>query len=144
MGDGPMKDLYMKRKRSVYRNFVHTEREITENILYFTVIGKTEEVQDVCEGLASQPYAGLLRMEYDTFECPEGVLLLRIYSAKATREKMIARLKDYVSADKIIKFGKEESWADQSIACAGDDMVKHLRDIYEPVSIKGWRNMIRI
>lgn len=144
MSEGPMKQLYLMRRNSVYRNYVHTEREITDNIVYITIVGREDEIQSVREDLKTQPFSGEIRTEHDTFECPDGGALLRIFSSDATREKMAERLKDYVGAEQIIKFGYEEPWADQSISCVGDDMVRQLKKLYEPVSLKGWRNMFRV
>ena len=145
MVPGPMEKLYLQRKSSIHRNFVHTEREITENILYITVVGNNEEIQKISSDLVLQPFYSQIRIKTTSFDCPEGVELLRIYNARATREKMVERLKEYVSAGKqLIKFGSPEEWADDCFPYAGDDMIRQMKKIFEPVSIKGWRNMIRI
>lgn len=144
MGEGPMKELYMKRRTNPYRNFVRTDREITENILHFTIVGTPDEVHDIRDDLLLQPFSDEVRTDFSTYECPEGVQILRVYSALASKEKMIRKLKEYVSAEKVVKFGIEESWADTCFPYAGDEMVRELKKEFEPVSLKGWRNMIRV
>ncbi len=144
MSDGPMKNLFLQRSGSPYRNFVHTEREIRENILNFVTVGTKEEMEALARKLSHQAFSDRIRIEYDSYRCEEGDVILRVYSAEATRERMLKRLKEYLKAEKIIKFGKEEPGADEVISYTGDRMAREIKKRFEKVSIRGWKNMLRI
>ena len=143
MKEGAMKRLYLRKSGSLYRNFVHTERDVHENIINFVTMGSTGEMQAFREKLLSQPFSGQIRIDLDTFGCDDGDVILRVYSAAATRERMIRRLMRQLGAEKIIKFGLDEPCADEVLPFTGDRMVKEIKRRFETVHISGWRNMLR-
>lgn len=143
MQPGSMKHLFSRRSGSPYRNFVHTEREITEDIVNFVVVGEIDSVQALCSKLKMTPFSGRLRTQYDSYGCAPGEIILRVYSADATRERMIARLKESLQAERVIKFGKPEADVDEVLPYTGDRMVKELKRRFEAVDLRGWRNILR-
>ena len=91
-----------------------------------------------------EPWAGEVRGVLDTFDCREGEEILRIYSSATTRKAMLEELKKYVGAPRTVSFGISEEKCDVVIPDAGGgNMVKELKKRYEPVDIRGWRNIIR-
>ena len=144
MDDGPMKKLFMNRRGSLYRNYVHTEHVVYEDIVNFVIVGEEAAVRVFAEELMAQPFAGRIRVDFDTFGCDEGEMIVRVYSAQATRERMIGRLKKELGAEKIIKFGIPESCADENLSNSGDSMVKEIKRRFEPVDLRGWKNVVNI
>ena len=143
MKDGAMKRLYQKKSGSLYRNFVHTDQDVCTNILNFVTVGTQEEMQAFRTALMAQPFADKIRTDFDTFGCDEGEVILRIYAAGATRDRMIHRLMEQLGADHLIKFGLPEPCADEVLPRTGDKMVKEIKKRFETVSLRGWKNMIR-
>ena len=144
MEEGPMKRLYRKKSGSLYRNFVHTDRNIRENIINFVAVGEEESIRALHDRLMKQPFASQIRTDFDTYGCEEGDMVLRIYSADATRGQMIRRLKDQLGATKTIKFGRYEACADETHSCTGDRMVKEIKRMFETADIRGWKNILRV
>ena len=48
------------------------------------------------------------------------------------------------NTEKIVKFGLEEKGVDVCLPCHGDEMVREMKRMFEPVSLKGWRNMLKV
>ena len=144
MKEGPMKRLYRKKSGSLYRNFVHTERNIRENIINFVAVGDENTIHKLHDHLMQQPFSGQIRTDFDTYGCEKGDMVLRIYAAEATRGQMIRRLKEQLGATRTIKFGLPESCADETHTCTGDRMVKEIKRRFETVNIRGWKNILRV
>ena len=121
-----------------------TDRDVHTNVVYFLTIGPRAEIEAFWDKLLKQPFADRIRIVEDTYKCAEGDLILRVYSADATRKRMLKRLKEYVQAEKIVKFGFEEQGVDVCLPCHGDEMVKEIKRMFEPISLKGWRNMLKV
>lgn len=144
MAPGAMERLYRQRRVSPYRNYVKTDRDIHTNVVYYLTIGPEAEVEAFLDRLMRQPFADRIRPVLDTYKCAEGDLILRVYSADATRERMLKRLKEHLQAEKIVKFGFEEKGVDVCLPCHGDEMVREMKRMFEPVSLEGWRNMLKV
>lgn len=135
--------LYMKKKGSPYRNYVSTEADIVDSVLYFLVIDRQEAVRRLHARLLEQPWAGRVRPVFDTFDCREGELILRIYDRGATRRSMLEELREYTGAPRTVLFGNKEGECDVVIPDAGGgNLVRELKKRFEPVSLRGWREMI--
>ena len=136
--------LYNKKKNSPYRNYVHAEEDVVDDVLYFLVVDRKERTEALFKRLMAEPWAGEVRGVPDTFDCREGEEILRIYSSAATRKVMLEALKEYVGAPRTVSFGIQNEQCDVVIPDAGGgNMVKELKKRYEPVDIRGWRNIIR-
>ena len=58
---------------------------------------------------------------------------------------MLGYLQRYVGAPKVITFGTETDECDVHIKDAGrDQTVKELKKRFEPVSLKGWKNILHM
>ena len=142
--EGTLKEIYMKRRLSPYRNYVHTDRDITENVVYYVMVGKRDEMEQFAEEIRQQPWADGVRVGLDGYDCGPDEWTLRIYSSGATREKMLQRLKEYMSCSSIVKFGQHENGADVFLPYHGDVMMKEVKRRYAPVDIRGWRNILHV
>ena len=92
--------------------------------------------------LLEAPWADTVRIKTDDRHIPEGYRCIRIFPATATKEHMLARLQEMTGAGNIVTFGSEKEHCDVFIANADKDlMVKELKRRFEPVSLKGWRNI---
>ena len=143
MREGPMKRLYRRKSGSLYRNFVHTERDVRENIINFVTVGEEHRIRDLGVKLKEQAFSGEIRLDFDASGCDKGELILRVYAASATRERMIAWLRQSLKAKTVVKFGRLEPAADERIPYVGDRMVKEIKKRFETVDLRGWRNILR-
>ena len=140
-----MSRIYNKKRISPYRNYVRTNSEITRDVIYILTIDRSEKIDRLHEKLMAQPWADKCRTNFDTFDCEEGEKILRIYAAGANREDMLKYLQRYVGAPRILTFGNDPGECDVLIEDAAHDrMVKELKKRFEPVSLKGWSNIIHM
>ena len=140
-----MARLYHKKRVSPYRNYVRTNKPITENVIYILVIDHEQDIDRLCQKLMSQPWADRCRVNFDFFDCEEGEKIMRIYAAGSSRKEMLRHLQRYVGAPHVFTFGTGEDECDYLIDDAGrDQLVKALKKKFEPVNIKGWRNIIHM
>ena len=141
-----MARLYRKKRVSPYRNYVRTDNPITKDVIYILVIDREEKIDRLREKLMAQPWADRCRTNYDTFDCEEGEKILRIFTKEATRENMLNYLQKYIGAPKVVTFGKsEDRTEDIYIEDAGkDSVVKELKKRFQPVSLKGWKDIFHM
>ena len=138
-----MHALYLKKNTSPYRNYVHSEEDMVDNVVYFLIIDQKERVERLYDALQQQPWAPRVRAAFDTFECREGEVILRIYSCEATRRNMMKELQEILGAPRTVLFGNIPGECDVLIPDAGGGyMAKELKKRFEPVSLAGWRSMI--
>ena len=140
-----MAKIYRKKRSSPHRNYVRTNARITEDVVYIQVIDREEKIDRLHELLLQQPWAAQCRTNFDTFSCDEGEKIMRIYTAEATRSAMLSLLQKRVGAPQVLTFSSEVGEGDIIIADPSHDrMVKELKKRFEPVSLKGWRNILHI
>ena len=140
-----MARLYHKKRVSPYRNYVRTNEPITENVIYILIIDNEQNIDRLHQKLMSRPWADRCRVNFDFFDCEEGEKIMRIYTAGASRKEMLRHLQRYVGAPQVFTFGTGEDECDYLIDDAGrDQLVKALKKRFEPVNIKGWRNIIHM
>lgn len=140
-----MARLYHKKRVSPYRNYVRTNEPITEDVIYILVIDHEQNIDLLHRKLMSQPWADRCRVNFDTFDCEKCERIMRIYTAGSSRKEMLRHLQRYVGAPQVFTFGTIRDECDYLIDDAGrDQLVKALKKQYEPVNIKGWRNIIHM
>jgi len=140
-----MAKLYHKKRSSPYRNYVRTNATINKDVLYILVIDHEKNIDRLHEKLAAQPWFDRCRTNFDYFDCEEGEKILRIYASEANRPAMLRYLQRYVGAPRVVTFGSEEDECDVHIKDAGrNQMVKELKKRFEPVSLKGWKNILHM
>lgn len=138
----PLYTLYLKKKDSPYRNYVSTDEDVVENVLYFTIIGPDVRITELHDLLMQQSWADSIRTRFDIFDCREGELILRIYDHRATQRAMLEELRQYTGAPRTVLFGIRPGECDVLIPDAGGGhMVKELKKRFEPIDIRGWRDI---
>ena len=138
----PLYTFYQKKKDSPYRNYVSTDEDIVENVLYFTIIGPDVRITELHDLLMQQSWADSIRTRFDMFDCREGELILRIYDHRATQRAMLEELRRYTGAPRTVLFGIRPGECDVLIPDAGGGhMVKELKKRFEPIDIRGWRDI---
>ena len=139
----PLYALYQKKKDSPYRNYVSTDEDIVDNVLYFTIIGPDVRITKLHDLLMRQPWADSIRTRFDIFDCHEEELILRIYDHRATQRAMLEELRKYTGAPRTVLFGIRRGECDVLIPDAGGGhMVKELKKRFEPIDIRGWRDIL--
>ena len=140
-----MARLYHKKRVSPYRNYVRTNEPVTQNVIYILIIDNEQNIDRLHEKLTAQPWADRCRVNYDTFDCEPGEKIMRIYTAGSSRKEMLRHLQRYIGAPEVFTFGTIRDECDACIDDAGrDQLVKALKKRFEPVNIKGWRNIIHM
>ncbi|MBQ5359925.1 MAG: hypothetical protein IIU47_02645, partial [Lachnospiraceae bacterium] len=103
---------------------------------------RAERVEALCRELAEQDFASRIRTVFDTFDCREGEKILRIYSAAANRRDMLEELRRLTGAPRTVFFSSRKGECDVAIPDAGGgNLVRELKKRYEPVSLRGWKNI---
>ena len=150
------KDLILEEVRDTHHHTHHTptpevedepvpDLAINKDVLYILIIDREENIDRLHEKLKEQPWIDKCRINFDYFDCEEGEKILRIYAAEANRPAMLGYLQRYVGAPKVITFGTETDECDVHIKDAGrDQTVKELKKRFEPVSLKGWKNILHM
>ena len=140
-----MARLYHKKRSSPYRNYVRTNKPVIHDVIYLLVIDREEKIDRLHDQLMAQPWSCRIRTNFDTFDCEEGEKIMRIYPASATRSAMLKELQSRVGAPRTVTFGDRADDADVVISdIEHDQMVRELKKHYQPVSLRGWRNIIHL
>ena len=142
-----IRDVYERKRYSPYRNYVPRDNEdaYLNNTIYFYILDRTEKVDNLMSALIGAPWASSVRIKADDRHIPEGYRCIRIFPAAATKEHMLARLREMTGARNIVTFGSEKGQCDVFVENADKDiMVKELKRRFEPVSVKGWRNIFSL
>ena len=139
-----MREMYVRKRISPYRNYapVVENEDYREKTIYYFIVEAQDTVEKIIAEVRSAPWAERVRISEDDREIPEGYRCIRILPKDASKENMLKRLVEMVGVDKTITFGSAEGRYDVLIHDANKDiMVKELKRRFEPVSIKGWRNI---
>ena len=138
-----MRLLMEKKRRSPYRNYVHGPTGPDARVLYFLLIDTPERMDDICEDLRSRPWADQFRILRETSEIP-GYDRLKIYDRDVSKEAMLRVLEERLGTKKTVTFGVVPGHYDVLIRDADrDQVVKELKKRFEPVDLRGWRNILR-
>ena len=144
LNNDAIREVYSRKRVSPYRNFAPRlpYEDYTEQTIYFFILEKAEKVDAVEREIKASPWAGTVRFRYDTRDIPEGYKCIRIFSSAATKEAMLQELQHMVGAKDILTFGSMPGLYDVIVEDADKDrMVKELKRRFEPVSLKGWKNI---
>lgn len=137
--------LYERKKNSPYRNYVHVDHDVLEHAVYFTVVDREERIDELCETLFEYDWGNAFHPVKDTFDCIPGDCILRIYSAGATNLARLRELKKLVNAPKSLIFGGNPASCDVVVPENGSDRtVLMMKKHFEPMDIRGWKNIIRL
>lgn len=126
--------LYDRRRKSPYCNYLHRPLPEGQSAVYLTAIDEKEKILAAYDALCEQGVTENYRVVCsDSDEIP-GFSLLRVYSKDAEKLKMLEKLKEVTGYEKCMTFGSIPENYDVLVhASAGDDVVKFLKDEYEPL-----------
>lgn len=152
--------LYERARKSPYRNYVYGDVPEEGIPVYFLLVLKNEDADEVEQELRQMEGAEELLFLRDRSETPPDYCHLKIYHKNATKEYMVRRLLESVSGmgnRKVVAFGSNKNdislmnWADLSYATAdatpeakavadyqlrghhGDGVVRTILYLYEPL-----------
>ncbi len=129
--------IYQRRRRSPYRNYVHTDQDVCENVVYLLLIDRTEKMEAFYEELNKQPWIGSYRIEKALSENYPGFTHIKVYHRDATRAHMLENLKALKGLESSVTFGSIPGKYDVLITDSGkDSMVRQLKKLYKPVGFK--------
>ena len=138
-----MRQLFEKKCNSPYRNFIPSETDVYEDVLCLLILDTEERVEAAYEKLLEQPWTG----EYRIVKSPSeyaGFTFLKVFEANTSRESLRHELERLMGTRETVTFGSVPGKYDVCIEDADRDrMVKELKRRFEPVDIRGWRNILR-
>ncbi len=146
LNNDAIRELFYRKRVSPDRNFAPrlTDVSYMNKTIYFFILEKAEKVDRMMEEIRNAPWADRIRIHVDERHVPEGYRCIRLFPVEATKERMLARLQEMVGAKQTVTFGSYRGRYDVYIEDANKDlMVKELKRRFEPVSLEGWRNIIR-
>ncbi len=139
-----MRQLFEKKHRSPYRNFIQSTTDPQAQVLYFHVLDTPERIDAACAAFQAEPWAEQFRVIRESTEYP-GFERLKIYDAAVSREAMLKVLEEKMGTKKTVTMGSVPGKYDVYIKNADrDQVVKELKRRFEPFDLRGWRNIFRI
>lgn len=139
-----MEEAYEKRRASLYRNYVRGTEGFCENVVYLTVVDRTDRIRAAYEAFLAQPWAGEYKVLAEQYAFGEGYSFLRIYDAAVSRQAMLRELEALLGAERSVTFGAEEGQYDVVIRDADrNTVVRELRKRFEPVDLRCWKTILR-
>lgn len=139
-----MQNAYEKRRRSIYRNYVQSEEDVYEDVVYLTVIDKTGRIGRAYAALRAQSWADQYRVAMEKYPFGVDYSVLRIYDGAVSWQAMVELLRRQVGAKETVTFGSVPGQYDVLIHDADrNTVVKEFRRRFEPVDLRGWRTVVR-
>ncbi|MBR5094052.1 MAG: HAD hydrolase family protein [Oscillospiraceae bacterium] len=136
-----MQQLFEQKRRSPYRNYIHSSLDLDRGVLYLLILEKTEVLEEKLRRFREQPWAGDYRTVLKPFPL-EGYSSLRIYDCAVSRRAMLKKLEARLQPARTVTFGSVPGRYDVVIESTDHDrMVRELKRRFEPVDIRGWRNI---
>ena len=129
--------IFNSKRRSPYRNYVHTQNPSYDNVIYFFLIDQKEKIEHLYESLIAQPWASEYRIAKANSVNYPGYAHLKIYHKDATREHMLENLKAILNLEKTVTFGSIQECYDVFIEDSDRNlMVREMKKRYKPVCLK--------
>ena len=139
-----MAQIFSKKRSSPYRNYVQSKTDPNDNVLYLFVVDTEDKIEQILFDLHCRPWAEEYRIVAGKTEFP-GYAGIKIYDAAVSKDAMLEELKQIMGIEKTVTMGSIEGRYDVYIPNADRDLVvKELKKRFEPVSIRGWRNIFRL
>ena len=140
-----MQKIYDSKHTSPHRNYLHGKMDTFENIVYILVVEKTEKIRAACEAFVNEPWANSFRLSVIPGETDvEGYTGLKFYDANTSQEAMLKVLAGMLGTKETVTCGFDAARYDV-VASEKDPnlVVKEIRDRFEPVSLRGWKHILR-
>ncbi len=141
--DEIQKKLVKDLRKSPYRNYVQREMPKTEYVVYFMLLYPSTVIEEFYQILKEQGITEELKvLKYESTDYP-GYSYIKIFNRNATKENMIAYLKEMLKLDKTVTFGSIPGKYDK-VVNSGDtnQVVNMLKKLYEPLKLPGYRNKL--
>ena len=136
-----MQQLFEQKRRSPYRNYIHSSLDLDRGVLYLLILEKTEILEEKLRRFQAEPWAGDYRAVLKPAS-PEGYSALRIYDCAVSRRAMLKKLQERLQPKETVTFGSVPGRYDVVIENADRNrMVRELKRRFEPVDLRGWRNI---
>lgn len=132
--DAVNRELVRNLRTSPFRNYVRKPLPEDEAVVYFMLLDDKERIDTFYQSLVMDGYAERLRIiTYDSTDYP-GYAYIKIYNRNATKENMIAYLKEQLSVEKAVTFGTIPARYDVYIDTEdANRVIREVRKKYEPI-----------
>lgn len=136
-GDIVQQQVVKELRRSPYRNYVKRELPENEDVVYFMLLYPKEVIERIYKILEKAGFTRELKIiMYDSDDYP-GYAYIKIYNKNASKQHMIAYLKDMTQVSRTVTFGSIPGQYDILIEEGDINKVVHmLKEMYEPVKWK--------
>lgn len=138
-----MRKIYEGKRRSPYRNYLKSPVEHYENIVYLLVVDTDEAIEAGYRKLMAQPWSDAYRVVRARSEF-EGYSFLKIYDARVSKDAMLRELAAMLGVSRVVTFGCKDGYDVMITSGDRNEMVKELRDRFEPVDLRCWRSVLRL
>lgn len=139
-----MAGIFEKKNHSPYRNYIKSDKDFYENIVYLLVIDKSDVINKIRDELSLQEWHEDYRIVDFVMEY-EGYSALKIYDKDCTQKAMLVELEKIMNTKETVTFGYTEGEYDVVIHDYDKNhMVRELKHRFEPVNIRGWKNVFRL
>ena len=136
--------LYGQKRQSIYRNFAPLQGEHVHGVLYYLLADEEEKLRTVIRKLEQEDWASEVRITYDREQSHGSWQCVKILPAESSQEQLQEYLMSQLGVKKKLCFGSRPGACDIPIQDVDKDlMVKELKRRFEPVDIRGWRNIFR-
>ncbi len=136
-----MEQLFEQKRRSPYRNYIHSSADLDRGVLYLLILEKSELLEEALRRFLAEPWSG----EYRAVLSPsafEGYSALKIYDGSVSRRAMLEKLRARLQPAEVVTFGSVPGQYDVVIENTDHNrMVRELKRRFEPVDLRGWRNI---
>lgn len=139
-----MEQMFAQKRRSPYRNFVHGPTDPAGHVLYLLFLDTPERLEQARARLLSEPWASEHRVVIEPSEYV-GYTRMKVYDAAVSKEAMLRVLEEHMGTKETVTMGSIPGQYDVFIQAADrDQVVKDLKRRFEPVDLRGWRNIFRL
>lgn len=132
------REFYEMYRKSPYRNYIHEPVPDDREVVYFLIMDTEENIYHIIDDLRQNKIAERVRFKLENSGI-DNCILMKIYSANASRRNMIDYLLEQTGLKQTMTFGSIEGKYDVVVQ-AGDmnQVVKTIRHNFEPLI---WRKM---
>ncbi len=136
-----MQQLFEQKRKSPYRNYIHSSLDLDRGVLYLLILEKTELLEEKYRDFLARPWAGDYRAVLSASPFA-GYSALKIYDGAVSRRAMLEKLQARLKPAETVTFGSVPGQYDVVIESADRNrMVRELKRRFEPADLRGWRNM---
>lgn len=144
LGNDAMKQLFEKKRNSPYRNFIRSEADSYENVVYLLILEHEETIDKIYEELMKEPWIGDYRVAKHESFLHQGYYTLKIYDAACSRDAMLRELESIMGTKETLTFGVDANRYDVAIPNSDRNLlVRELKKRFEPIDLRCWKTIFR-